>query len=98
MTDQSGVSQRAHLEQVERQTGKTPVELEEPDFPSLLSHIWSAFIVISSGRTGGFSGPNPITFEQILAWKELTQSTLDAREVEVIKRLDVIYLGTKNDC
>lgn len=79
---------------VERQTGKTPAALVPPcEFPMLLSHIWSAFISLSNSRTSGFSGPNPITYEQILAWKQVTEQPLDAWEADVIKRLDILYLG-----
>lgn len=44
----------------------------------------------------GFSGPNPIGYEQIKAWKELTETPLKAWEIEAIKRLDVVYLGVAN--
>jgi hypothetical protein len=71
--------------------------LEPPtDFPILLSHIWSAFIALSNSRTAGMSGVNPLTYEQIKAWKELTETPLTAWEVEAIKRLDVVYLGVMN--
>jgi hypothetical protein len=42
------------------------------------------------------SGVNPLTYEQIKAWKELTETPLTAWEVEAIKRLDVVYLGVMN--
>ncbi len=71
--------------------------LEPPrDFPRLLSHIWSAFISLSGARTSGFSGPNPITFEQILAWKQVTEYPLEPWEAEAVKRLDRIYMGVYN--
>jgi hypothetical protein len=44
----------------------------------------------------GFSGPNPITYEQILAWKKLTSTPLDAREVETVMSLDTIYMRVIN--
>jgi len=82
------------LEQVERQTGRRIEALESPrDFPRLLSHVWSAFISLSNSRTSGFSGPNPITYEQILAWKQVTEQPLEPWEVEAIKRLDNIFMG-----
>lgn len=94
---ESGATEREHLEQVERQTGRKVEALEPPtDFPILLSHIWSAFISLSNGRSMGFSGPNPIGYEQIKAWKELTETPLAAWEIEAIKRLDVVYLGVAN--
>ena len=94
---ESGATEREHLEQVERQTGRKIEALEPPtNFPILLSHIWSAFISLSNGRNAGFSGPNPIGYEEIKAWKELTETPLNAWEIEVIKRLDVVYLGVAN--
>ena len=71
--------------------------MESPtEFPTLLSHVWSAFISLSNSRTSGFSGPNPITYEQILAWKQLTEQPLSSWEVVAIKKLDSIYMGVAN--
>ena len=62
----------------------------------LLSHVWSAFIALSGARSMGFSGPNPLSYEQIKAWKELTCNMLTPWEVELVKRLDVKYLGVSS--
>ena len=89
-----GVTDREHLEQVYKQTGVMPKGLApEEDFPLLLEHIWSAFISLSGGRSMGFSGPNPLSYEQIKAWKELTCNILTPWEVELVKRLDAVYIG-----
>ncbi len=61
-----------------------------------MSHVWSAFISLSNSRSAGFSGPNPITYEQIKAWKELTDTPLDARDVEAIVRIDAVYMRVAN--
>ncbi len=61
-----------------------------------MMYVWSAFTTLSNSRTPGFSGPSPITYEQIKAWKELTETPISSREVEVIKRLDAVYMGTVN--
>lgn len=61
-----------------------------------MSHIWSAFIALSNSRTAGFSGPNPITYEQIKAWKELMESPITPKEVDAIKRLDAVYMRVAN--
>jgi hypothetical protein len=61
-----------------------------------MSHVWSAFITLSNSRTSGFSGPNPITYEQIKAWKELTETPVSPWEVAAIKRLDTVYMGIAN--
>ena len=91
-----GISEREHLEQVEKQTGIRPKGLESPDFPMALSHVWSAFLALSRSRSMGFSGPNPVTYEQTLAWKKLTGTPLDAREVETVMSLDTIYMRVIN--
>ena len=95
--DKNGTSKREHLEQVERQTGKTPEELIGPQFPTTVSYIWSAFLALSSARTSGFSGPNPLTYTEIQAWLNLTNRHLSSRDVEAIKRLDVVYLGIQHE-
>lgn len=59
-------------------------------------NTWSAFIALSNNRSAGFSGPNPITYEQIKAWKELTEYPLSPWEVDVITKLDSIYMKVKN--
>jgi len=84
------------LQQVQRQTGKTPKELESPPFPTLVSHIWSAFIALSSARTNGYNGPNPLTYTDIKAWAELTNSYVSSRDVEAIKLLDTVFIRTQN--
>jgi hypothetical protein len=62
-----------------------------------VSHVWSAFISLSNSRSAGYSGPNPITYEQIKAWKELTDTPLDARDVEAVVRIDAVYMRVAND-
>lgn len=38
------------------------------------------------------SGPNPITYQEIKAWCELTGVVLSPWEVNAIKRLDAVYM------
>ena len=61
-----------------------------------MSHVWSAFISLSNSRSAGYSGPNPITYEQIKAWKELTDTPLDSRDVEAVVRIDAVYMRVAN--
>ena len=61
-----------------------------------MSHVWSAFISLSNSRSAGYNGPNPITYEQIKAWKELTDTPLDSRDVEAVVRIDAVYMGVAN--
>ena len=93
----SGATEREHLEQVERQTGRKIKTLEPTkDFPVLVSHVWSAFVALSNSRAVGMSGPNALTYTEIKSWMELTETPLRAWEIEAIKRLDVVYLGVIN--
>ena len=95
--DKDGITEREHLEQVERQIGRRLEALEPPtEFPMLLGHVWSAFCDLSGRRSVGFSGPNPISYEQIKAWKELTDTPIDAWEVAAIMRLDQNYMRVYN--
>jgi|TARA_R100001463_G_scaffold132784_1_gene193707 hypothetical protein len=61
-----------------------------------VSHIWSAFVTLSNSRTAGFSGANPLSYEQIKAWKDLTATPISTWEVEAIKRLDEVYMKVNN--
>ena len=95
--DDKGITSREHLKEVERQTGVTPKELKNPnEFPILLRHLWFAFCDLNGARTAGFSGPNPITYTELKAWKELTDTQLKPWEIEGIKKLDGVYLRVAN--
>lgn len=90
--DQNGVTAREHLEQVERQTGRRPRELEGPEFPDLVSYLWSAFLSLSSCRGSTQYGGAPLTATDIKDWQSVSGQYLSARDFEAIKRLDALYL------
>jgi hypothetical protein len=96
--DKDGVTERQHLQEVERQSGRAPMALQGPDFPELLEYVWTAFLLLNSTRGQGFSGPLPISYQEIDAWQRITNNTLLPWEIEAIKRLDAVYLRvvTKN--
>ena len=96
--DKSGIPLKEHLEQVERQIGRTPIELQGPDFPELLDHVWSAFILFSNCRSYGPSGePLPISALEIKSRLELSGDFLTSFEISTIDRLDQVYLRTTNN-
>jgi hypothetical protein len=90
--DKDGVTERQHLEEVERQSGRTPLALQGTEFPELLEYVWTAFLLLNQGRGQGFNGPLPLSFQEILAWQQLTDTYLLPWEVSTIKRLDAVYL------
>jgi hypothetical protein len=86
------------LEQVERQIGYKPPQLESPtEFPDPLAHIWSAFCSLNDGRSVGYSSPNPISYQEIKAFMDLTATPLNPIDITAIKELDKAYLGVANE-
>lgn len=91
-------TERDHLEQVAKQLGRQLEEIEQFNanaiFPDAASHIWATFIELHEGRTYGMSGPNPISYDIIKAWCDLSGISLSPWEVELVKALDSIWLKT----
>jgi len=87
-----------HLAQVAKQLGKSLDEVEQFNsdalFPDIAAHIWSSFLQLHEGRTYGMSGPNPISYDIIKAWCDLTSITLSPWEIETIKSLDNLWIKT----
>ncbi|MEQ3650423.1 hypothetical protein [Hyphomonas sp.] len=50
--------------------------------------LWRAFSDLSSGRTMGPHGPNPINFTEIEAWARLMRVPLEPHHVEIIVEMD----------
>ncbi len=86
-----GVSLRAHLEQLEAQTGETPEGLDGPELPEALAHVWLWFTELSNARQSGFSGVQPISFQDIDAWKRLTGAQPSPDEVALLRQLDDLF-------
>lgn len=96
-TDKSGTTLRAHLEQVAKSLGRVPADLIGPPFPDRYGHLWECFLDLHSGRSYSGSGPNPLSWQDILAWSRLTRAGLREWEVRVIKALDQLWLRTMNE-
>jgi len=73
---------------VEKQLGRTPVQLIGPEFPELLSHLWEVFVNLSNSR----SDKIPLSYTEIKSYVDLMGENLLPRDIEVIKRLDQIWL------
>ncbi len=95
--DDKGTSVREHLEQVERQTGHRPKDLEPIEFPDQLAHVWSAFISLSRRRSVGFNGPNRITYSEIEEFCRGTATVLSLLDKEAIMSLDDVYMKVTNE-
>lgn len=72
-------------------------DTEVPCFPDIASHIWHTFIELHGGRTYGANGPNPISYDIIKAWCDLSHIDLLPWEVEIIKSLDNLWIKTTSE-
>ena len=63
-----------------------------PQMPTALEHVWHWFRDLSFARTSNGFGPNPITYAEIAAWRDLTLAMPNPWEVSLLKRLDRAYL------
>ena len=86
------MTQRQHLEQVEKQLGRTPAALIGPEIPELLFYLWEMFVTLSNDR----SERKPLNYTEIKDYLELTGETLTPREVEIVKKLDQTWLRVMN--
>ncbi|MGI9143584.1 MAG: phage tail assembly chaperone [Fluviibacter sp.] len=66
--------------------------VDTPPFPELAIHIWSAFLELHNGRTYGMSGPNPISYDTVYFWCQMTGIVLTPWELGVVKDLDNEYI------
>lgn len=86
-----GSTTRQHLENIYRQTGRKPIDLEN-ELPEFHSRVWEDFLSLNSKRTSNGFGSNPITYLDIKAWCELYQVRLSLSDIDLINRLDNEYL------
>jgi len=68
-------------------------KLEPIEYDECLQYIWRWFCQVSKKRQYSEAGPGPITFTELLAWVELTRNNPEAWEVEVLDRLDSIFIS-----
>jgi len=55
--------------------------------------VWGYFIQLHNARTSNGFGSNPISYSEIQAWNNLTDSGVTPLDVKIIKRLDIVYLN-----
>jgi hypothetical protein len=72
-------------------------ELETDDFPLPLLYLWVAFNRIRRRKGGNGFGPSPIEMTDIDAFNRLSGMAFAPWEVEMIERLDDIFLKSLAD-
>lgn len=91
---EGGATIRQHLEQVVRSSGGkiVPPELDIPDMPPELEHLWLWFVDLSRARPSTGFGPGALPYSEIMAWVALSGERPSSWEISVLKRLDGVYL------
>lgn len=90
-----GSTLRQHSAAILKATGQVPEEYKSLPMPSVLQHIWPWFMELSRSRSSGGFGPNPVSYQEIRAWSELTGVRPDNIEVQCIQALDLTYLSVQ---
>ena len=75
-----------------KQSGIKPEQLEEHEFPFLFERAWNFFSELNSSRSSNGFGLNSISYTEIHAWNQLTNSEITEKEVEILRLLDYEYL------
>jgi hypothetical protein len=79
------------------QTGEIPEEMELPELSTAEIHIWDKFVSLQRGRGYGINGPNPISYQDMLAWMSLTGNTLEFWEVDLMMAVDTEYVVSSRE-
>ncbi len=77
---------------MEKSTGKRPAQLDGPDCPDAVAHLWLWFLELHGARSYHQHGPNPLTYQDIAAWAALTAAQPTPWEVAALKALDAKWL------
>lgn len=87
---------REHLQAIAEQTGITPEELNNPEPNLAVQHLLVVFQQLSLSRQAGMA-LNPITYGEIVAWSQLYHTRLAMWEIDVLKRLDLVFLNVQSE-
>lgn len=89
-----GTTPGQHLEGLAERGHKKALEkLEGPPFPEALEYLWEWFQDLDDSRHATPEGPEPLTYQEILAWAQLTDNKPRPEEVRALRLLDKAYLN-----
>ena len=78
-------------------TGIKQAELaDETEIPRYTEHVWGYFSELHRERSSNGMGPNCINSTGIKHWCELSKIVLEVWEIEAIKKLDKLWMGSIN--
>lgn len=94
--DSKGVSLRKSLESVQRFTGITPPELQDPkELPELCADWWLMWIDMDKGRQIG-QAVHAISWSEMESWARLTGRRLLPLDAEALRAVDATYVSIMN--
>lgn len=73
------------------------IDIEGPEIPPDAEHIWAWFLDLHQARGGNGFGPNPISWRDLVAWRDLTGVTIYPAEIMAIMELDRLWLKSQAD-
>lgn len=76
-----------HYQNIAERTGQDLPELNGPEMPDIVAHVWEWFLQLSAARQQG-----ALSYSEIKAWSELTHTPITPFELELIKALDTEFL------
>ena len=71
-----------------------PKALEPLEFPEEFKHVLDWYQDLEQGRVFGMNGPEPMTYQEIMAWALLKETEPTPFEVQVIRMLDASWRNT----
>ncbi len=80
------------MELIQKKSHKAVPELEQQELPRVFWSVWEWFIKMHNKRTNNGYSPNPITYQEILAFCILEDLHLSSSEIEMINKFDNIVL------
>lgn len=84
MKDKDGETRRERNESFE-------VESPEVDVPEIGMFLWNWFWELRESSAPGFSGPSPISNQELVAWVSLTGNVVRREELKVLKSMSSRY-------
>jgi hypothetical protein len=86
-------NESSKLIEVNRQLSqRIPRSEREPVYSSRYTYLFDVFRELNAARTSNGFGYNPFSYTELDAYQRLTNISLTAWEVRLLKQMDVIYL------
>lgn len=84
---------RQHLLAAWKATGERPPQLDTPQAPLGQRHLLAWFYDMACARQMGYSEPCSLSWVEMRAWAELQGLMLEPWQVQILRRLDQMWLA-----